>query len=338
MLSGNAGLYFNGGNFQIATGGTLENTSNFFVLSDTGTASNFQQTGGYVYSGRSSSNDIYLSQGAGGCTYSISGGTLAIKTGGGYAIAVGYGTGGGNDTLNISGNAQVTTPRLELNALNSVSTGTATVNMQGGLLQVGQIFSQDPSPGGFNFSGGTIQPQGTGSAIGGFGGAPASNFIGNPTASDNITMQITGTGATYDTTDYTNNPQTATIYANLTGSGSLNVIGGGTLVFASTTASYNYSGQVNINSGTVRLTNPTSSTSTPLFTSGNANVNGGTLDVYGFPATAGTATLTSGLITNSQGGIGSLTATTFACKAAPCRRSSPAPAPRSTRRPRAWLA
>ncbi len=91
----------------------------------------------------------------------------------------------------------------------------------------------------------------------------------------------------------------------------LNVIGGGTLVFASSQTPYTYSGQVNINSGTVRLNNALGSSYTPLFTSGNANVNGGTLDVYGSPATAGTATLASGLITDSVGN-GSLTATTFA--------------------------
>ena len=151
-------------------------------------------------------------------------------------------------------------------------------------------------------------------------------------------MQITGNGATYDTTDFSGNPQTATIYANLTGSGNLNVAGAGTLVFASTQTGYSYSGQVNINSGTVRLTNPNPSANpSPLFTTGNANVSGGTLDVYGTPTSIAAVTLASGAITDSVGN-GSLTATNFALQSGTVSAVLAGdPAPRSTRRPRAWF-
>ena len=137
------------------------------------------------------------------------------------------------------------------------------------------------------------------------------DFIGRPNTAKNITVNITGSGATYDTTDLSGNPQVTSNYAMLTGSGTLNVIGGGTFVFASSQTPYTYSGQVNINSGTVRFNNALGSSFAPLFTTGNANVNGGTLDVYGSAATVGTATLASGLIADSVGN-GSLTANTFA--------------------------
>ena len=311
----NRAITWSRGNLLITNGGGLEcnGTASSFIFNQNATPSNILQTGGYVYDNRSAQTtnaDIYLSQSAGGCNYTISGGTLAVNTGGTYNITVGYQNVSGPSTLNITGYGLVRAARLQLNSSTLVNTiGSATVNMQGGLLQVGQIFNGEPIAGQFNFSGGTIQPQGNGSALGSPGGA-SGNIIGNPTAIQNITMNITGNGATYDTLDFTGSGQTTTIYASLTGNGSLNVIGTGTLVFASTAAD-SYTGQVNIDSGTVRLTNPTSPTSTPLFTAGNANVNGGALDVYGFPATAGTATLTSGLITDSQGN-GSLTAATFA--------------------------
>ena len=302
------------GNIQITTGGTLANTLDFFTLTSGANPTNIQQTGGYVFSGRvvetTGNSDIYFTQGPGSCTYTISGGTLAVKTGGAYVIALNFANSSGTDTLNISGNGVVAAPVLWMNASSANTSGSATVNMQGGLLQADQICADGTIPGQFNFSGGTIQPQDAGSiaqnAAGGNG-----DFIGRPNTAKNITVNITGNGATYDTTDGTGGNDTEFIYAMLTGSGTLNVIGGGTLVFGTSQSGYNYSGQVNINSGTVRLNNALGSSFTPLFTSGNANVNGGTLDVFGSAATVGTATLTSGLITDSQGN-GSLTAATFA--------------------------
>jgi fibronectin-binding autotransporter adhesin len=310
-----AGLYFNSGNFQIATGATLANVSDFLIFNDSSTPGNFVQTGGSVYCGRTTetggNSDIYLSQGAGGGNYTISGGTLSTKTGGSYVITVGYQNVSGPSSLNITGNGVVMTPYLALNCSTIANTiGSTTVNMQGGLLLANQVYTNTSSTGGFNFSGGTIQPLDSGSAVNSPGGT--GDYIGRPNPIRNITVQITGNGATYDTTDLSGNPQSTNIYAIVTGSGSLNVIGSGTLVFASTQTGYNYSGQVNINSGTVRLTNPNPSANpSPLFTAGNANVNGGTLDVFGTAATAGTATLASGLITDSVGN-GSLTAANFA--------------------------
>ena len=310
---GSDGLYFNSGNFLITTGGTLDDTSSFLVFNDTANASNIVQTGGYVFSGRgtqSTNSDIYLSQGAGGGNYTISGGTLATKTGGSYIITVGYQNVSGPSTLDITGNGVVMTPYLALNCSTVNNTiGSATVNMQGGLLQADQIYTNTPIAGQFNFSGGTIQPQDDGSAVSSQGGT--GDYIGNPNSARNITMQIAGNGATYDTTDGTGGNQTATVYAILTGNGSLNVIGGGTLIFASTQTGYSYSGQVNINSGTVRLTNLNPSANpSPLFTTGNVNVSGGTLDVYGQNASVGTVTLASGAITDGFGG-GSITATSL---------------------------
>jgi autotransporter-associated beta strand protein len=303
-------LYFNSGNFLIA-GGTVANTSDFLIFNDTSTISNFLQTSGSVYCGRgtqTSNSDIYLSQGVGGCNYTISGGTMSTKTGGTYIITLGYQNTSGPCSLNITGNGVVMAPLLALNCSTIANTiGSATVNMSGGLLQTDQIDTNSAIAGQFNFSGGTIQPQDNGSAVtGGPGGAGL--FIGRPNSARNITVQITGNGATYDTTDLSGNPQTTYVYAVLTGNGSLDVNGSGTLVFASSQSGYNYSGQVNINSGTVRISPVLGA---PLFTNGNANVNGGALDVAGTAATAGTVTLTSGLITDSVGN-GSLTAANFA--------------------------
>ena len=296
----NAGLFVNSGNFLITAGGALENASDFFVFNNGANATNIQQTGGYVFSGRATGTsiaDIYLSQGAGECNYTISGGTLAVNTGGAYIISLGYNNSTGPTTLNITGNGLVRTPALELNVATTASSGTATVNMQGGLLQASQIYTNSSSFGGFNFSGGTIQPQGSGSAIDSSGGP--GNYIGRPNAARNITMQITGTGATYDTNDFNGNPQTTTIYANLTGNGNLNVIGGGTLVFASTQAGYSYGGQVNINNCTVQIS---PGNTAALFTSGNVNVKGGTLDIDGKTPSVAAVTLASGTITDTAGG------------------------------------
>jgi autotransporter-associated beta strand protein len=306
------GFIFYSGNLLITSGCTFSTSSyiEFNNLATNHTVSNISQTGGYVYSGRTSANAIYLSQGigSGGCNYTISGGSLGVVIGSNSVLCIAYGNNSGPSNLTITGNAFVKTPRVELNALSS-STGTGTVNMQGGLLLTNQVFDQDPINGGFNFSGGTIEPL---SLSGGVFNNVTGDFIGHPIATYNFNMPITGNGATIDTTDITGTPQTVTLYANLSGNGSLTAIGGGTLVFAATNASgYNYSGQVNINSGTVRLTNPPgSSNPSPLFTTGNANVNGGTLDVYGQPASVGTVTLASGAIVDSQGN-GSLTATNF---------------------------
>jgi autotransporter-associated beta strand protein len=296
------------GNFLVANGGSL-NSSSFIQLNRTPSVSNFTQTGGYFASSRSSGNALFFSQGigSGGCNYTISGGTFgAIGGGAADVLSLTFGANSGPSTFNITGNAFVRTPKLELNSNTSTQgTGTGSVNFQGGLLVTGQISDTYLLQGGFNFSGGTIQPIGNGSALGSIGGA-SGNFIGNPTANDNFTTTITGTGATYNTMDVSGSGQTVTLYTNITGNGSFTVAGSGTVVFAATNASsYNYSGQVNVNNGTVRLA---STNLTPLFTTGNVSVNGGALDVNGKAATVGTVTLASGAIIDSFGG-GSITAT-----------------------------
>ena len=114
---------------------------------------------------------------------------------------------------------------------------------------VNEVYSTFTNIGSFNFSGGTIQPI---SLSGASAGGASGDFIGNPTPNMNFTMPISGNAATFDTTDITGSAETVTNYATLTGNGSLTTIGTGTLVFAATdSANYNYSGQVNVNSGTV---------------------------------------------------------------------------------------
>ncbi len=298
-------FFFLNGNIQIANGGTLS-TSSFMELNRTAGTSNITQTGGLVNSNRGSAVGIYLSQGigSGGCNYTISGGSLNIITGSNSILAISFGNNSGPSTLTVTDNAFVKTPRIEINSNTSANgTGVGTVNMQGGLMIVNEVFDTYLLNGGFNFSGGTIQPI---SLSGASAGGASGDFFGNPTPSMNFTMPISGTGATFNTTDISGSAETMTLYATLTGNGSLTTVGAGTLVFAATdSANYNYSGQVNINGGTVQIgANNTGS----LFTTGNANVNGGTLDVNGKAVAVGTVTLAGGAITDSIG-IGSITAT-----------------------------
>ena len=286
----------------------MNNTASYIMFNKTTNPTNFLQTGGLVQASRSNNHAIYLSQGVSVTNYNILGGSCLVISNS-SDIAVAYGTSSGTVTFGISGNAFVKTPMLEPQA--NSSAGNGTVKMQGGLLLTDQIFDQNTNAnGGFNFSGGTIEPIDSGSATGSVAKGQAGlfgDFIGHSTPADNFNMPITGNGATIDTTDASGNPQTVTIYANVSGNGSLTAVGGGTLVFAGTNTG-NYSGQININSGTLKIAANTSVS--PAFTSGNVNVNGGTLDVAGKTPTVGTVTLTSGSIGDSAGG-GSITASSF---------------------------
>ena len=143
----------------------MANILDFFTSDSGSNPTNIVQTGGLLFSGRAAetngNSDIYFTQGPGSCTYTISGGTLAIKTGGAFVIAIGYQTAPEKISLNISGNGVVIDARLWLEAGGSTNTsGSSTVNMQGGLLRSDQIYDMVLLTGGFNFSGGTIQPHG----------------------------------------------------------------------------------------------------------------------------------------------------------------------------------
>ena len=252
--STNGAWILNSGNFEVVSGGTMNNTGSYIMFNKTANPSNILQTGGLIQSARSANHAFYLSQGVSVTNYNISGGS-AIVTANNSDIAVAYGSSTGTVAIGISGNAFVKTPRLEPEANNSA--GNGTVNMQGGLLLTDQVFDQQANSGGFSFSGGTIEPIDGGTVASSGFSSLTGDFIGHSTNLYNFNMPISGNGATIDTTDASGNPQNVYLYANTSGNGSLTAIGAGTLILAGTNTG-NYSGQININSGTVKVAANTS--------------------------------------------------------------------------------
>ena len=173
--------------------------------------SNFLQTGGVISDSRPSNaaSTFFVSQG-GTTNYTMTGGTLLVTTGTG---SVAFNGSGKNGYLTINGAGAV----ASLAGLNlfGVSGGTGEVNLLNGTLQVDNIFTSAAAASStlydiFNFSGGTLQP---------LDGNVASAGFGSATAAQNVTMTISGSGATMLSSDAGGVGRTVQVYANLTGSG-----------------------------------------------------------------------------------------------------------------------
>ena len=124
-------------------------------------------------------------------------------------------------------------------------------------------------------------------------------------------MKITGNGATYDTTDISGSGQPATDLCPPYRKRQPQRDRQRNARFCATQSGYNYSGQVNINSGTVRLNNVRRLQRYASFHHRQRERQRRHVGRFGQPASVGTVTLTSGLITDSVGN-GSLTAASFA--------------------------
>ena len=189
------------------------------------------------------------------------------------------------------------TPILNLNLGNGGGGGGSGFYLQNGLLQADSIMQ---SFGGFtfNFSGGTIQPVDNGTLA-------ALNW-GSATPSNNVTLLMSGAGATLSSSDSGGVGRTVQVYAQLSGGGPLTTAGNGTLVFSGSANNVNYSVALGIQGGTVQVGNANALVNT----SGTVTVAGGALDINGLAPATGAVVLASGSIIDSAH-IGVLKGTSY---------------------------
>jgi T5SS/PEP-CTERM-associated repeat protein/autotransporter-associated beta strand protein len=133
----------------------------------------------------------------------------------------------GNGALHLSG-GEITTDSVVVARFGG---STGTLNLTGGVLTTGQV-AYAGGCGTITFDGGTVRLS-----------ADQSNLFAGSAAS----VAVVGSGGTIDTQSF--DVQT---FANLTGNGSLNKIGNGTLTLA---ASNTNNGTLTVNEGTLRFTN-----------------------------------------------------------------------------------
>lgn len=294
ITDGSNTLYLFDGNYTMGAAGSITVPNAALVMggsNDTGAhTSNFLQTGGVVSDSRpgNAANTFFVSQG-GTTNYTMTGGSLLVTTGTG---SVAYNGGGKNGYLTINGAGAVAS-FAGLN-LYGASGGTGEVNLLNGTLQVDNLFTNGAASSTaydiFNFSGGTLQPLDSGVAGAGFGSA---------TAAQNVTMTISGSGATMLSSDAGGVGRTVQVYANLTGSGALTAAGAGALVLQGSNTGF--SGQISVNSGTVQIGG--ASIGALGSSAGSVVVNGGLLDINGNSSSnPGSVTLASGGIADSAGG------------------------------------
>jgi fibronectin-binding autotransporter adhesin len=302
ITDSNNHLYFFDGNYVMGAAGSITVSGFALILggsNDTGShTSNFLQTGGVISDSRPSApaSTFFVSQG-GTTNYTMTGGTLLVTTGTG---SVAYNGSGKNGYMTING-AGALASFAGLNIF-GVSGGTGEVNLLNGTLQVDNLFTSAAASSTaydiFDFSGGTLQP---------LDGGVSSAGIGSATAAQNVTIGLSGSGATLSSTDAGGIGRTVPVYANLTGSGALTTIGAGTFVFQGSNSGF--IGQLAVNSGTVQIG---SASAGALGSSlGSVLVNGGVLDINGnSTANPGAITLASGSIVDSSG-TGALNATSY---------------------------
>ena len=270
------------------------------VVGDGGTT-NFTQSGGTISTSRSGNVSFYLSQG-GTTNYLMTGGSIGSND-----AVIGYGL-GTTSSFTINGGA-ASMALLNLNDKGDgggFPGGLGTLNLGGGALAVDNLVTYWPSGSAFSFSGGTLQP------IDG-----SVTQWGSSTSGNNVTINLSGTGAVMSSTDAGGNPETVPVYANLTGTGAVTYTGSGTLVLGGSLGNYsssNYSGGSFVTgSGTVQLARTNALGSGPL------TISGAVVDLDGFNSTVGALTGNSfASITNSGGTNSTLTvnpsgaATTYA--------------------------
>jgi autotransporter-associated beta strand protein len=233
-------FFIDNGNYTMGNSASINMPSGTYALVLAATPSgttNFVQTGGLIYVNRPTVSGLYMSQ-AGTGNYTITGGSAVIN--GRISLSDRNGAFG---TMTINGlGALVSAGSLNLN-LGAAGNGNATFNMQNGLLQTDDVYTVNATaaPVTFNFSGGTLQPLDS-SVI----------SFGSSAATSNVTLSLSGSGATISSTDAVGNAETVPVYAKLAGSGAMYFTGAGTLILSGTNT---YSGGTIVNSGTLIVQN-----------------------------------------------------------------------------------
>jgi len=240
--------------------------------------------------------------GAGGPAFNLNGGTLVTngnptiiggdlpggkgaftltsgtwtQTGG--FIGIGYGSLGNGSVLNVNGGLlSVAGLQLGQNA------GTETMNLNGGVVQVNNLFNSPGATGILNFNGGVLRAASA---------ANAANFV-NFTGTANV---LTG-GATIDTNGY-NVTAVNALVSGTAGDGGLTKIGAGTLTLS---ASNSYNGGTTLSNGMLQVGNANA------LGTGGLTVNSGTLDLHGNSVSVGAFGGAGGSVTSSVSGTSRLT-------------------------------
>jgi autotransporter-associated beta strand protein len=248
-------IFIDNGNYTMGDSGSIYMPGSTYALVLTATPSgttNFLQTGGSILVNRPGSSGLYISQ-AGTGNFTMTGGTTTVIG----RISLTDRT-GANGIMTINGpGALVSAATTNLN-FGAVGNGNATFNMQNGLLQTDYIYTVNATtaPVTFNFSGGTIQPLDA-SVI----------SYGSSAATSNVTLTLSGTGATISSTDASGNAEIMPIYATLAGSGAMTYTGSGKLILSGTNT---YMGGTTVNSGTLIVSNSQALADGSSLTVGNA--------------------------------------------------------------------
>ena len=271
-------FFIDNGNYLMGNSGSITVSGYALVVGNGGTT-NFTQSGGTISTSRSGNVSFYLSQN-GTTNYLMTGGSIGSN----YAV-IGYGLG---TTLSFTMNGGAAS--IALLNINNKGGGNANpgglgvLNLGGGELAVDNLVTYWPSGTAFNFSGGTLQPI-DGSVI----------AWGSSTNGNNVTINLSGTGAAMSSNDGGGNPQTVPVYASLTGTGGVNFTGAGKLVLAGTHNTYSGGSYIG-GSGTVQLRNAAA------LGSGGLTVNSGVVDLAGCsPTLGGLSGGSGGLIANLTG-------------------------------------
>jgi fibronectin-binding autotransporter adhesin len=293
ITDSNDHMYFYDGNYVMGPAGSITVSGFALVMggsNDTGVhTSNFLQTGGVISDSRPSApaSTFFVSQG-GTTNYTMTGGSLLVTTG---TASVAYNATGRNGYMTINGAGAV----ASLAGLNlfGASGGTGEVNLLNGTLQVDNLFTSAAASSTaydiFNFSGGTLQP---------LDGNVSSAGFGSATTAQNVTMTLSGSGATLSSSDAGGVGRTVPVYATLIGSGTLTTAGAGTVVLQGSNSGF--TGQLSVAGGTAQIGN--ASTNALGGTNGSVLVNGGVLDINGNnSANPGPVTLAAGAIIDSAG-------------------------------------
>jgi fibronectin-binding autotransporter adhesin len=262
--------------------GTLNKTgSGTLVLS----AANLY-TGGTTISGGTLAINSASSLGTsiGGLT--INAGTLEVSSG--FSATTAIALGNSTSTLQIDGG--------QIFSVATVVSGNGTLNKTGsGTLVLATANS---------YSGGTVLNGGTLSIIAGALGSGALTInagtlelAGSLTAAPTLTLSSSSSAIQVD------NGFTYSLNSAITGTGGLNVTGGGTLALGGANT---FSGGTTVTAGTLQL-----NASERLLNTAPLTVNGGTLNLQSFNETVGALTLSSGTITGS----GTLTASSITLQA-----------------------
>jgi autotransporter-associated beta strand protein/T5SS/PEP-CTERM-associated repeat protein len=260
------------GRYEIS-GGTLDQGS-LSVGGNSGGTGIFEQTGGDVIARR----DIRVARGGGTGSYDISDGTLTVNNSSGVGdgrLYVGFDGSSSTATFTQSGGIVDALGGVQLGRLAGIS---GTYTMSGGELRVPSI-AAGPGAAEFNWSGGIIRPR-TGGNLG----------VTTP-------LTLSGTDATFDSSDAGGTGRTITVSAAIGGGGALTKNGAGTLIL---NADNSYAGATTVNAGTLSARH---SNALGLAGAGTFVGSGATLELQGGITVAGEPLSGAGtVILRSAGG------------------------------------